>query len=71
MSQYSVTPNDKELEHRMKTQSREFDAVNELSKAYRNLPAIVDDDYPKMRYYYESAVRTLIDAMKENGRLQK
>lgn len=54
---------------RMETQKKEFDAVSELCKRYNALPAIVDDDYPEARHYYESAVRTVIEAFKENGRI--
>ena len=53
----------------MKPQKDEFDAVAKLASAYRNLPAIVDDDYPEARYYYEGAMRTLIEAIKVNGRI--
>jgi hypothetical protein len=53
----------------IETQSAEFDAVAELVKRYRALPAVVDDDYPEMRHYYESAMRSLIDAIRANGRL--
>ncbi len=53
---------------KMNPQKAEFDAVSELCKAYRNLPAIVDDDYPEMRHYYERAAQILLDAFKANGR---
>jgi hypothetical protein len=53
---------------RMKPQSDEFDALNALVKAYRNLPAVVDDDYPACRHVYEGAVRTFLAACKANGR---
>lgn len=53
----------------LKLQSDEFDAVSELARAYNNLPPVVDDDYPEMRHYYESAMRTLIDRIRKNGRI--
>lgn len=53
----------------IETQSAEFDAVADLAKAYRSLPAVVDDDYPEMRHYYERAIQMLLVAMRQNGRL--
>lgn len=52
-------------------QNEEFDAVAELSKEYRRirLTPIVDDDYPEVRYAYERAIRSLIYALRENGRI--
>jgi hypothetical protein len=58
-----------DLQERMETQKKEFDAVNELCKRYNALPAIVDDDYPEARHYYEGAVRAVIEAFKQNGRI--
>lgn len=54
----------------MKAQKAEFDAVAKLCKAYRSLPAIVDDDYPEMRHYYEREVQSVIEAFRANGRIQ-
>lgn len=61
----------KSLDERMKTQSDEFDAVDELAKQWRRIQMtpIVDDDYPEVRHDYESATRTLIEAYRNNGRL--
>lgn len=56
---------------RLDAQSREFAAVAELAKRYNALPAIVDDDYPEARHYYEGALRSLIAALKANGRLDR
>lgn len=50
------------------SQRAEFDALRALSKRFDALPAIVDDDYPEGRYYYESAIRTFLAACKANGR---
>jgi len=50
------------------TQRKEFEAVSYLIRCYNQLPPIVDDDYPEMRHYYESAVFALIRALRENGR---
>lgn len=57
------------MKDRMQLQTDEFDALNELIKKYRNLPPVVDDDYPEMRHYYESAVQTFLDACVANGRV--
>jgi NTP pyrophosphatase (non-canonical NTP hydrolase) len=53
-------------DNRFALQRAEFDAVEELSKRLDGLPAIVDDDYPEARHYYEGAVRTCIEAFKAN-----
>lgn len=50
-------------------QREEFDAVVALAKAYNNLPAVVDDDYPEMRHYYESSMQRFIRAIRDNGRI--
>jgi hypothetical protein len=59
-------------EEQMKAQSDEFDAVERLSKCYRNIQMtpIVDDDYPEVRHYYESAIHDLIDKLRANGRIK-
>lgn len=46
----------------------EFAAVKNIRDDYRRLSmtAIVDDDYPQMRHNYESGVRELVKALKEN-----
>lgn len=56
---------------RMKTQSEEFAALGLLLKALNRLPPIVDDEYPEMRHYFESALATFIAAMVANGRFGK
>jgi hypothetical protein len=53
---------------KIQRQTDEFDAVKALMRAYNNLPPIVDDDYPEMRHYYESALFQLIRAIRANGR---
>ncbi len=52
-------------------QNKEFDALTKLADCWRILQsvAVVDDDYPEYRHYYESALKTFIDALRENGRL--
>lgn len=52
-------------------QNIEFDAVNLLAAEWGKLRtvAVVDDDYPRMRHYYESALKTFIAALETNGRL--
>lgn len=54
------------------TQRKEFDAADELVKQLRrlNMTAIVDDDYPDVRYDYESALAGLVAAMGDNGRFE-
>lgn len=57
-------------DERIKTQKAEFDALKTLINRYNilcNTP-IVDDDYLEMRHYFESSLRSFIDAMKANGR---
>lgn len=57
--------------NKIEKQSAEFDAVSNLSKAWKNLAltAVVDDDYPEVRHRYESALSSLITALKENNRI--
>lgn len=64
---------DEELNKRMETQSAEFDAMDDLSKAWRTLTmvAIVDDDYPMVRHRYESCLQTFITKLRENGRFDR
>ena len=53
-------------------QNKEFDAVEKLSKIYKDTiqsVAIVDDAYPEARFKYEGAVRDLVEAFKANGRI--
>jgi|SRR5215472_6546645 len=53
---------------KMELQGTEFAAARDFVRAYNNLPAVVDDDYPEMRHYYEGAVQRLIEAFTNNGR---
>lgn len=55
----------------MDTQTKEFAAAHDFAEKLGQLEctAIVDDDYPEVRHYYESSLRRLIDALKANGRL--
>ena len=52
-------------------QREEFEAVAALSQRFRSLPAIVDDDYPEARHYYESAVQRILRAFEKNGRMKQ
>jgi hypothetical protein len=54
----------------MERQNAEFDAVETLATEFARLmqTPVVDDDYPRVRHYYESAVRICIEAFKANGR---
>jgi hypothetical protein len=56
---------------RIELQNVEFRAARALAEALRihDTVAVVDDDYPEVRHKYESAVRTLIDAFRGNGRI--
>jgi hypothetical protein len=54
---------------KLEKQKREFDAFAELSKAYEQLPAIVDDDYPDARERYELMLHRFLVRCKENGRM--
>ncbi len=56
---------------KMKLQTKEFEAVNRLATAYQQLCScpVVDDDYPEMRHYYESALQNLIRALRDNNRI--
>jgi hypothetical protein len=55
---------------RMSLQNAEFAAVDELLKWYHRLTLtpVVDDDYPEIRHYYESALKHLLAAAKANNR---
>jgi len=54
---------------RLDLQKKEFDTLVALTKAYNALPPVVDDDYPEMRFRYETALRDFIYALEDNGRL--
>ncbi|MHB1057289.1 MAG: hypothetical protein ACYC0F_05335 [Rhodanobacter sp.] len=55
---------------RFELQRKEFVAADAFSKALKrhNCTAIVDDDYPEVRYVYEGALANLLAAMHGNGR---
>lgn len=57
---------------RIDLQNAEFDALEKLIEKYKTLctVAVVDDDYPEYRHYYESALKTFIDALRANGRIK-
>jgi len=52
-------------------QNAEFDAVSRLAEKYKKLiqVPVVDDDYPEARHVYESAMKDLLVALKNNGRI--
>lgn len=54
---------------RMEAQKNEFDKLSVLAEKFKQLPAVVDDDYPEARHYYESALKDFIDALVSNGRI--
>jgi len=57
----------------IETQRAEFDALKALIEQDRRLThtMVVDDDYPEVRYDFESALATFIDKMKQNGRFEQ
>lgn len=57
---------------RITLQNAEFDALDNLVRKYAVLTkvAVVDDDYPEVRHYYETALRDFVAAMKANGRFE-
>lgn len=54
---------------RFQLQTAEFDAAAHLAEQYRRLTCtpIVDDDYPQVRFQYDQAVRSFLDACAANG----
>ena len=60
-----------DMMHRLHLQKDEFDTLDELVKKLNALPAVVDDDYPEARHYYDSALRTFLRACAANGRLEQ
>jgi hypothetical protein len=54
----------------MRTQSKEFNALEKLFRANHilNLTPIVDDDYNEVRHSFEQALADFIEATKQNGR---
>lgn len=63
--------NETDIARRIGLQNAEFDAVQKLAEQYRRIQMTppVDDDYPVVRHDYESAMRTVVDAIRANGRL--
>lgn len=53
---------------RIALMNAEFDALEKLEKATKRMhaTAVVDDDYTEMRYYYNSALREFLRAVKNN-----
>lgn len=59
-------------EEKTKAQTREFEAVANLSRHYAEITytSVVDDDYGEVRHKYESALAVLIEQMRKNGRFE-
>lgn len=59
---------EKDLDERMRLQKAEFDAVSELVKQYRRitLTAVVDNDYPSVRWDYDHALEEVLKAVMMN-----
>lgn len=55
-------------EDRIALMNLEFTALDALQKATRrmHMTPVVDDDYEEMRYYYNSALREFLRAIKKN-----
>lgn len=53
---------------RIDLMNEEFNAARELSKQMRRIEMtpVVDDDYPEVRFDYDQAARSFIDAYKAN-----
>lgn len=53
---------------RIALQNAEFDALTKLAERWASLRqvAVVDDDYPEYRHYYESAMQTFLEAVSAN-----
>jgi hypothetical protein len=58
-----------DLLERLQPQKNEFDKLDILIARYNQLPAIVDDDYPRCCRYYESALKDFLEACKNNKRI--
>lgn len=58
------------MKNTVTTQNVEFDALDKLVKQRDRLyaTAVVDDDYPEVRYDYENALWDFIQAMEHNAR---
>lgn len=54
---------------KLEPQKNEFDKLDVLIARYKSLPVIVDDDYPRCRHHYESAIKDFIEALKNNKRI--
>lgn len=59
-----------EMWHRLELQKREFDTLDVLVAALKAMPAVVDDDYPLARHFYDAALRDFLTACANNGRLR-
>lgn len=57
-----------EISDSIARQGDEFDALNNLIEAYKSMPPIVDDDYPRARYVFEGQLYNYVNAMIDNGR---
>lgn len=68
----AVAPSQQEPDDMIK-QRNEFDAADQFAKALarHNATPVVDDDYPRVRHDYESALHVFIKAMAANGRINR
>lgn len=55
----------------LQAQKAEFDALDELTKALKNLPPVVHGDYPEYRDRYEGKLNSFLEAAKANDRLDQ
>lgn len=64
-------PQPDEFAERMKKLDAELAAIEAAAEQVRRLRCTppVDDDFPEVKHAYDSSVRTLVDALRGNGRL--
>lgn len=57
---------------RMVLVDAELAAIEEANKQVRRLRMTppVDDDFPQVKFEYDWSIRSLVDALRANGRLQ-
>lgn len=54
----------------IKKQNHEYDALEKLQEAYTRIQqtAVVDDDFPRVKFRYEQALQIFLNSCKMNGR---
>lgn len=61
-----------EFGRRMKRLDAELAAIEAAAEQVRRLRLTppVDDDFPEVKHAYDSSVRTLVEALRDNGRFE-